>query len=95
MSELASAPCARLVTVFGTVLYVDAASGELRHGPHDSSPANAAFVADPDCRGHPAGARSRTIADGTSEPIVCLADRSICFLRPESDGGSLAPTILE
>ena len=53
MSELASVPPARLVTVFGTVLYMDTASGELRQGQHGSSPANAAFVADPGSPGPP------------------------------------------
>ena len=33
MSDLSTAPRARLITAFGTVLYVDVASGELRHGP--------------------------------------------------------------
>ena len=46
MSDLSTAPRARLFTAFGTVLYVDVASGELRHGPIESSPANAVFVAD-------------------------------------------------
>src|SRR5579871_4690988 len=38
-------PPARLFTTFGTALYLDP-SGELRHGPIDSSPDNAALVAD-------------------------------------------------
>lgn len=37
----------RLLVAFGTGLYVEAAAGELRHGPTESSPANALFVADP------------------------------------------------
>jgi len=37
---------ARVFTAFGTVLYVDPVSRELRHGPVDSSPANAFFVLD-------------------------------------------------
>ncbi len=47
MSDLSAAPRTRLLTAFGTVLYVDVPSGELRHGPVESSPANALFVADP------------------------------------------------
>ena len=50
MNNLSALPPARLFTAFGTVLYVDAASGELRHGPVETSAANAYFVAD---RGSP------------------------------------------
>jgi len=46
MIDLSSAPRARLITAFGTVLYLDPASGELRHGDVATSPANAYFVAD-------------------------------------------------
>ena len=56
MSDLSTSPRARLITAFGTVLYVDGASGELWHGPIESSPANAVFVADPSSAGHAAGA---------------------------------------
>jgi hypothetical protein len=33
MINLYNAPSARLFTTWGTILYVDADSGELRHGP--------------------------------------------------------------
>lgn len=46
MSDLSMAPRARLFTAFGTALYIDVASGELRHGPIETSPANAVFVVD-------------------------------------------------
>ena len=83
MSDLASAPPARLVTAFGTVLYVDAASGELRHGPFGSSPVNAVFVADPGSRSRPAGLAACTTRTVQREPIVCLADRSIRVSRSQ------------
>src|SRR5216683_1612529 len=50
MMDNSGAPRARLITAFGTVLYVDVVSGHLRHGPVESSPANAVFVADPNGR---------------------------------------------
>jgi hypothetical protein len=40
------APRARLFTTFTTALYIEAGSGQLRHGAIDSSPANAVLVAD-------------------------------------------------
>ena len=33
----------RMLTSHGTVFYIDAAAGELRHGPAATSPANAFF----------------------------------------------------
>ena len=69
------------------MLYVDTASGELRHGPHGSSPANAAFVADPDWPGPPRRGRLMHDADGAREPIVCMAERSMCLSRSQSEGG--------
>ena len=43
MNEPSLLPRTRLFTVFGTVLYVEPFTGELRHGPVESSPANAFF----------------------------------------------------
>ena len=75
MSDLSTAPRARLITAFGTVLYVDVASGELRHGPIESSPANAVFVADPSSAGpHRRGWLMHDAGD-SRELLVCLADR--------------------
>src|SRR5829696_7730317 len=47
MSKLLDALRTRLFTAFGTVIYFDDASLKLRHGPVESSPPNALFVADP------------------------------------------------
>ena len=44
MSCLPAVRPARLFTTFGTVLYVDSVSGELRHGAIESSPANAVLA---------------------------------------------------
>ena len=75
MSDLSTAPRARLITAFGTVLYVDVASGELRHGPIESSPANALFVADPSSAGPRRRGWLMHDAEGSREPLVCYADR--------------------
>src|SRR5262249_51206835 len=49
--------------------YVDYASGELRHGPPDSSPINANLLLN--------GAHGQLVCDatGSRQPIVCLLDR--------------------
>jgi glycosyltransferase involved in cell wall biosynthesis len=61
----------RLFTTFGTVLYVDEALGQLRHGSIEESPANLFFELDPK-RGAP-GRQGRLIhAEGGSRiPLVC------------------------
>jgi hypothetical protein len=45
--ERLSSP-ARLFTAFGTFVYVDIASGELRHGPTEQVPANVVFKLEAD-----------------------------------------------
>ena len=52
MSKLATLPRTSLHTTFGTVVFVDAASGEVRHGPIDDSRANVMLVADRLSKGH-------------------------------------------
>ena len=95
MSELSSAPRARLITAFGTLVYVDAASGELRHGEAESSPTNAFFVADPSATG--AYRHGLLVYDtGVScDPIVCQADGSCCVSRVNGHGGRLSATLFE
>jgi hypothetical protein len=61
-------PPSRLFTTFGTVLYVDA-SGELRHGSIESSPANALLVA------HTSGeAVWLTAKDGDARRVIVCSD---------------------
>lgn len=79
----ATAAPTRLFTVFGTVLYVDAATGELRHGAVETSPGNAGLL-DDDGAGR--------LAHGTDdaiEPIVCTGDGSWSKAsRPELAGAA-------
>jgi hypothetical protein len=74
---------ARVFTTHGTVLYVDAISGELRHGPILTSPVNAFLVS---------SGEYYTLrlydASGFSYPIVCLA-----AYQPGSS--ETTPTMLE
>ena len=95
MSDLSTAPRARLFTAFGTVLYVDAASGELRHGPVESSPANALFLADPSSTELRRQGWLMHDADGLHELLVCHADRCYAASRSEGASGSSSPTVLE
>ncbi len=76
MTDLFAQPRARLFTTFGTVLYVDVTSGELRHGQNESSPANAVLVTD---EGSSAGSRSGRLmheVEGPLQPIVCSSECS-------------------
>ena len=95
MNDTSTARPARLITVFNTTLYFDVASGELRHGPVESSPRNAAFVADPSlpspCRkGHLA-----YVSGKSYQPIVCRAGRCEAATRTGSDNGAAQPTALD
>ncbi len=95
MSDLSTARRTRLITAFDTLLYVDVASGELRHGPVESRRANVVFVADPGTAGRYRQGWLMQDADGSPEPLVCLKDR--CHLASLSGGasGSALPTVLE
>ena len=75
-------PPPRVFTAFGTVLYVDAASGELRHGAADSSPANVIFLAD--------GQRGRIAfaGGGALRSIACEADGSRLAPGPDPAPGA-------
>jgi len=69
-------PPTRIFTTWGTVLYVDPASGELRHGPIDGSPENAFFLPDPRPEGsRPRGCLALGFGD-TAQLIACRAERS-------------------
>ena len=95
MSDLSIVPPARLFTAFGTVLYVDVASGELRHGAVETSPANAVFVSDTSSTGPHRHGWLMYDAGDSREPVVCLADRSHSVSRTEGAGESDPPTVLE
>jgi hypothetical protein len=95
MTELSTAAPARLVTVFGTVLYVDVASGELRHGAIESSPANAVFMADPSSMGSRRRGWLMHDAGDSREPIACLADRCKSVSSLGENAPSASATLLE
>ena len=95
MSDLSTAPSARLITAFGTVLYVDVASGELRHGPIETSPTNAIFVNDPSSAESPHRGWLMYDRDGSRQLLVCHADRCHAASRLEGASGSTSPTVLE
>ena len=94
MSDLSTPPRARLFTTFGTVLYVDIASGELRHGPIDTSPANAVFVADQTRSGRWCGSLMH-IADDRLQSIICSADHSWSISAADAPDASVGPTPLQ
>ncbi len=96
MTEPGARPAARLYTIFGSVLFVDEPTGELRHGPIDSSPANLALVAGPQV-GRPLAALVHVrdgVANAIGAPVevVCLGRGLIgllCgdrYLTAEPDG---------
>ena len=95
MSDLSTAPPARLVTVFGTVVYVDAASGELRHGEIETSPPNAMFLAEPSSPGPRRRGWLMYEAAGRREPIVCYSDRCHSVPNGREDRLSASATVLE
>src|SRR5215475_13162419 len=76
LPDLSSAPRTRFLTSWGTVLYVDPESGELRHGPKDTSPANAYFVADPAADATPRRGWIMLDRDGRFEPVTCRTHSS-------------------
>jgi glycosyltransferase involved in cell wall biosynthesis len=92
MNDLSSAPRARLITAFGTVLYVDTASGELRHGAAETSPANAYFVVDQSAAGPYRQGFFVQDSGDSRELIACGPNSSRCIARADGHSG---PTALE
>jgi hypothetical protein len=95
MMDLSTGLRARLITAFGTVLYLDVASGELRHGDVESSPANVFFMAE---RGATDTYRRGFLlynSGTTSELIVCHADSSRAVSRTDGYAERISPTLLE
>jgi glycosyltransferase involved in cell wall biosynthesis len=95
MIDLATAPRARIYTTWGTVLFVDADTGELRHGPIDTSPENAVFVADPISTGAHRQGWLMFASGEKLEPIACgsLGCRSVSAADPGDP--PVAATLLE
>src|SRR5579862_1609252 len=67
----------RLFTTFGTVLYIDTASGKLRHGPNSTSPENLVFVADQSSKEKvTSGWLMHEISSDQILPVACLREYS-------------------
>ena len=94
MTNPVVSPPTRIFTTWGTVLYVDPASRELRHGPIDGSPENAFFLADP----RPEGSRPRgRLALGfgeSAQPIACQPERSLALGASDEKGQAATATML-
>src|SRR5580693_9773161 len=90
MTGLSALPPARLFTTWGTVLYIDAETGQLRHGAIETSPANAVFVADPTSTVERRQGWMLHTSGETFDSIVCgaLSCRSISGMV----GGDPPPT---
>ena len=74
INDISAAPRTRLFTAFGTMVYVDAVSGLLRHDAFDDSRANAVLVAEPCIAEGPQTASLMYDAGGVLEPIVVSAE---------------------
>jgi hypothetical protein len=94
MKELSTAP-ARLFTTWSTVLYVDPASGGLRHGAIEGSPKNAVLTSDPAITRPGRWGRIVHTASGGSEPIICQTEQSLAAVRANSIDGKAEGTLLE
>jgi glycosyltransferase involved in cell wall biosynthesis len=95
MTDLSALPPARVFTTWGTVLYVDAASGQLRHGAIETSAANTVFVAEPTSTELRRQGWMMHVSGETLDPIACgaLSCRSVSGAK----GGDppATPTLLE
>src|SRR5439155_18301674 len=76
-------------------VYVDAGSGELRHGPVDSSPANALFVADVSSQRPLRQGWLMHDSKAARELIVCEGERCHSVSQSQGGNGSTAPTVFE
>src|SRR6516162_5169647 len=92
MIDLSTAPRTRLFTSFGTALYVDRDSGELRHGPVGTIPANAMFVADASSAEGKRHGWLMLVSGDSQKPLICSAAR--CHTIAGNDP-SVTPTLLE
>jgi hypothetical protein len=88
MTDHSNAPGVSLFTYWGTIVYLDLASRELRHGPVDRNPANTTYASDN------AGGQLLCEIAGSLWPITCRPDR--CQLIDGiGDGEPAACTLLE
>lgn len=88
-------PPSRLFTAFGTVLFVDPSTGELRHGPVETSPAN--VFLEPATYGldwHPIVGLTYA-GDGAREPVVCNADSCLVVSAAQKQVRSARMTSFE
>ncbi|UCI19167.1 glycosyltransferase family 25 protein [Mesorhizobium sp. B2-1-8] len=95
MTDLSTAPRARLFTAFGTVMYVDPFTGELRHGPVEGSPANAFFEQGNSSEGMYRQGRLIYTVNGSSEPITCNTDTCFSVSHSQPESHAVDPTIFE
>ncbi|MFO1097867.1 MAG: hypothetical protein U1E81_06205 [Xanthobacteraceae bacterium] len=93
MAEFPPVLRARLITAFGTVLYIDSA-GELRHGPIESSPENAFLLQVEVSEGSLRRVSLACGTDSSREGIVCMADHSQSISRFD-DRNAITPNIFE
>jgi glycosyltransferase involved in cell wall biosynthesis len=95
MNNMATGRPARIFTTWGTVLYVDVASRELRHGPIDTSPANAVFATDPNATNLRRQGRLMHDEGERLEPIACGALACRVVSGTSAGDGPIAPTLLD
>ncbi|TPL79946.1 glycosyltransferase family 4 protein [Mesorhizobium sp. B2-3-14] len=95
MNEPSHLPRTRLFTAFGTVLYVEPFTGELRHGPIESSPANAFLEPGKSSQGKSRQGQLIYTVDSTPEPIVCYPHACLTVSQSQLQDRATDPTPLE
>jgi predicted SAM-dependent methyltransferase len=85
----------RLLTDFGTTLYLDEPTGELRHGAVGHSPRNVLFSQDAGTEGAPRTGRLMGDVGGELKPIVLPTDVSLLTPTAQHSGGAPAPIAYE
>jgi hypothetical protein len=95
MIDLVAAPRTYLSTTWGTALYVDTASGELRHGIVGSGSANVLFVADPTVKQGPLRGWLMRETGEALDPVICLPEGSRATSGTIQSGVLLSPTCFE
>lgn len=84
-----------LCTAYGTVLYVDDGSGELRHGAIKSSPSNVALARDEPGIGARQSGSLVYLGRGATQPVACSAEGSWSADSAHAGAAGLAPTAFE